>query len=337
MSATEATEANETASRAAAAAPAAPGRALAYALLGFAVIAWGGSFVAARALLAPVDPGAAKLTPTTLAALRFTLAALLFAPPLLARRAHARRDHSAAATPARRLGRGDLLRLFGLGQLGIAVYFWLQYTGVSLTNAGVASILVVGLIPIATALVARLQLHEALRPAHGLALVLGLAGVVVVGVQRNAGIQIGISRDFALGALCLIANAACFAVYSTVVRGFRARFDSLTLTAGTTAAGALGLLVLAALTGGWAAIGDLTGRQWLAVAYLALICSVLAYFFYNRALAILEAGRVAAWVYLEPPVALVLGALLLGETVTAPSIVGGLIIAASVWVISRAH
>jgi len=306
-------------------------RALAYALLGFTMVVWGGSFVAARALLAPTNPGDAILTPTVLAALRFAMASALFVPPLLARWITARRT----AASVRPLSRGDMLRLLGLGQVGISIYFWLQYTGVSLTNAGVSSILVVGLIPIATALVARRQLGEALRPAHGAALVLGLTGVIVVTMQRGAGVQLAISRSFVLGALCLIANAAFFAVYSTLVRDLRKRFDALTMTAGTTMAGALGLVLLATVTGGWGAIGALSGRQWLAVIYLALVCSVLAYFCYNRALAILEAGRAATWVYLEPPVALILGALLLGETITLASLIGGIIIAAAVVVVSR--
>ena len=160
---------------------------------------------------------------------------------------------------------------------------------------------------------------------------------MVVTAQRGAGVQFAVSHRFALGALCLIANAACFAIYSTLLLDLRARFDAVTLTAGTTAAGALGLIVLAAATGGWQAIGALSARQWLAVVYLALVCSVLAYFCYNRALAVLEAGRAATWVYLEPPVAMLLGALLLGEQISPASLLGGAIIAAAVWVVSRAR
>lgn len=107
------------------------------------------------------------------------------------------------------------------------------------------------------------------------------------------------------------------------------------MTAGTIAAGALGLAVLAAITGGWGAIGELSTGQWLAVLYLALVCSVLAYLCYNRALTIVEAGRAASWIYLEPPIALVLGAGLLGETISAASLVGGVIIAGAVVVVSR--
>lgn len=304
---------------------------LAYILLGFTMLVWGGSFVAARALLASDDPGTATLTPTVLAALRFVLATGFFVPPLLARRATKRSE------TACKLGWPDRLLLVGLGQIGIAAYFWLQYTGVRLTNAGIASILVVGLIPIATSLVARLRLGESLRRNQFGGLLLGLLGVGIVVVQGGSVEGIAFSGAFLLGALCLVADAGLFAVYSTLVRHLRERFDALTLTAGTTASGACGLLLLALATGGLGEIGKLSGWQWVAVVYLALICSVLAYFCYNRALATIEAGRASTWVYLEPPVALVFGALLLGESISAASIVGGVTILASVWIVNRAR
>ena len=50
--------------------------------LWFAVIAWGGSFVAARALLA-AKPGGVSLSPTILAAARFSIASLFFVAPLV--------------------------------------------------------------------------------------------------------------------------------------------------------------------------------------------------------------------------------------------------------------
>ncbi len=154
-------------------------------------------------------------------------------------------------------------------------------------------------------------------------------------MQRESAVGVSSSGSFALGALCLIADAVLFAVYSTFVRHLRARFDSLTLTAGTTISSTLGLLVLAIATGGLSDIAHLDSWQWLAVLYLAVVCSVVAYFCYNRALVTIEAGRASSWVYLEPPAALLFGAVLLGEQVAVGAVGGGLIIAASIWIISR--
>ena len=168
-------------------------------MLIFAVVAWGGSFVAARAVLYAAGPGESALSPTMLATVRFALASLIFLPLLVRERRRAR---------PLRLGDAPVFLL--LGQLGISVYFWLQYTGVQLTNAGVSSVLVVGLIPLATMLVSAAALQERLSGWRVLALLLGAGGVVVVVSQRGLGVAL--ESGFLFGAACLIANAACFAV-----------------------------------------------------------------------------------------------------------------------------
>jgi drug/metabolite transporter (DMT)-like permease len=306
-------------------------RLIAYILLACTVALFGGSFVAARALLAPADPADRQLTPLTLAAVRFGLAGLLFLPLLLGRRL--RRARSAATST--RLSGGDLLRIAFLGQIGVSLFFWLQYIGVQLTNAGVSSILTIGMTPLMTAAIAAWWLGERFRGSYALAFVLGFGGTAIVAAQRGAGVQFGFSRDFAIGAACLIANAFCFAIYTTLIRDLRARIDPLTMTAGINIAGALGLALLVAALDDWRLLLGLAPHQWLAIGYLSLGCSVIAFFGLISALAVLEAGRASAWTYLEPPIALLFGVLLLGETITPASIAGGVLIATAVWVVSR--
>ncbi len=306
-------------------------RLVAYLLLACTVTLFGGSFVAARALLAPSDPAAPHLTPLTLAAVRFGLAGLIFLPIVGGRRMQRARHATAQA----RLSRGDLLRIAFLGQIGVSLFFWLQYIGVQLTNAGISSILTVGMTPLATALVAAWLLGERFRPTYAAAFALGFAGIALVAAQRGPGLQFGFSRDFALGAACLVATAFCFAVYSAMIRDLRSRIDPLTMTAGVNIAGALVLLALVALFDDWRLLLALSAQQWLAVGYLAVGCSVLAFLGYITALSLLEAGRAAVWTYLEPPIALLFGALLLGETITPASLLGGVLIGVAVWVVSR--
>jgi drug/metabolite transporter (DMT)-like permease len=131
-------------------------RIVAYLLLACTVTLFGGSFVAARSLLAPADPTAGRLTPLVLAALRFGVAGLVFVPILAGRRVW--RAH--AARPGARLSRGDLLRIAFLGQIGISFFFWIQYIGVQLSNAGISAILTVGVTPLMTAAFATWWLGE---------------------------------------------------------------------------------------------------------------------------------------------------------------------------------
>jgi drug/metabolite transporter (DMT)-like permease len=305
-------------------------RIVAYLLLACTVTLFGGSFVAARSLLAPADPADQRLTPLVLAAVRFGLAGLVFVPLLIGRWARRARLGISGA----RLSRGEVLRIAFLGQIGISFFFWIQYIGVQLTNAGISAILTVGMTPLMTAAFATWWIGEPFRRSYLLAFALGFAGTVIVAAQGGAGLTFGFSRDFAIGTLCLIINALCFAIYSTLIRDLRARIDPLTMTAGVNITGALGLILFATLLDDWRAIGGLAANQWLAVAYLAIGCSVIAFFGLIYALSKLEAGRVSVWNYLEPPIALLFGALLLGETIGVASILGGVMIGAAVWVVS---
>lgn len=288
----------------------------------FVVVAWGGSFVAARMLLNPSSTESAALSPTGLATIRFCLASAVFLPILVASQV---RRHSLKAR--------DIPVFLLLGQLGISAYFWLQYTGVQLTNAGISAVLVVGVIPLATMLVSGMSIGESWSNRRALALAIGAVGVVVVGAQR--GLQFGNSGGFLFGTLCLIADAFAFAIYSTLIRGIRERFDSLTVTGWMMVSGTGGLLLLAMLTGELSEMPVLSLDQWAAVAYLSLVCSVLGYFFYNYALSRIEASKAAVWIYLEPPVAVLLGWAMLGEALTLQTIAGAVLIGTSLVVAQR--
>src|SRR5204863_9533802 len=96
---------------------------LVYAGIWFAVISWGTSFVAARTLLHAEGVGQTSLSPTVLAALRFSIASLFFLFPLT------------KAVLRRQVSLRSLLLMACLGQSAFSLYFWLQYTGVQNTNA----------------------------------------------------------------------------------------------------------------------------------------------------------------------------------------------------------
>ncbi|MGE5485830.1 MAG: DMT family transporter [Ignavibacteriales bacterium] len=283
------------------------------ALLLFAVTAWGASFVAARVVLTTLDP-------VTLAAVRFSIASLVFLPLLINRQL---RGVGVRTT--------DIPAFLLLGQVGVSVYFWLQYAGVRLTSAAVSSLLVVGLAPIITAVLSRATLREPMGGGLMCSLLLGLVGVGVVATQ--GGLHGSVRSGFLLGSVCLVCDAFFFAVYSTQVRRLGARYPSVTITAAITLSGAAGLLLISTVAGDWRRLALLSPVQWAAVVYLALVCSIMAYFAYNHALSRIEAAKASAWLYLEPVVAAALGVTLLKETAGLRTLLGGLMIVASLYLI----
>lgn len=298
-------------------------RFLTYAGVWFAVLAWGASFVAARFLLHPETAGQATLSPIVLAAARFSIASLFFTVPL------------ARALLHRQITRRDLLRMALLGQLTFSLYFWLQYTGVQQTNASISSILVVGLIPVVTALLAQLLGKERLGWMTLGALLLGFVGVAFIVFQRP--LTITLASGFLMGVICLVGNAFAFAAYSILSKRWMQGVSPLVMTGGTMMSGAAGLVLLSfldPLRNQWSEVVQLDAIQWTALLFLSVVCSVIAYFAYNSALTKIDASRAAVYIYCEPVVAVVFGVTLLGEPLSWQIVVGALSIAGSVTIVN---
>jgi drug/metabolite transporter (DMT)-like permease len=138
--------------------------------------------------------------------------------------------------------------------------------------------------------------------------------------------------------VCLVGNAFAFALYSTLSKRWMRTISPLVMTGGTMLCGAIGLLLLSftdPALNRWSDVARLAPGQVVALLFLALVCSVAAYFAYNFALTRLPAGRAAVPIYFEPVVALTLGATLLSERVSVHTILGAVLIAASVALVQR--
>jgi drug/metabolite transporter (DMT)-like permease len=266
-------------------------------------VIWGLSFVAARIVLS-------TLTPILLATVRFSIASLVFAPVVIREPRH--------RNP---LTSRDLRELFLLGVLSISIYFWLQYTGVKYAGASVSALLVVGLIPILSGFASSLIIKERFNRGKALGTALGLFGVALITLPT---LFLGaVDLLFYLGVVCLLLNAACWAMYSTLSRRLMGRIKRpLMVTAYTTIMGTLALIPLS-LTSDWSLVGSLQTEQWLSIFYLALVCSCLGYFLWNYALSKLETVKASVWLYLEPVAAFVGEFLIFSITPSPMTVIGG--------------
>lgn len=280
-------------------------------------IIWGLSFVAASVVLT-------TLSPVVLATLRFTIASVLFLPVIL-------RELKRGAKPTV----SDLKEMAYLGFLSISLYFWLQYTGVKYAGAGVSALLVVGFIPILTGVASSFMLGESLSRRKVAGSASGFLGIALITAPKLTDIQV--NMGFLFGVLCLLGNAVCWSLYSTMSRRLIQRTGKpLMVTAYVTLSGTLVLFPLS-LTSDWSVVGLLTQSQWLSVLYLAIVCSGGGYFLWNYALSRLESFRAAIWLYLEPVAAFIGEALLLGVMPDALTAGGGLLIMAGALLTSAAN
>jgi drug/metabolite transporter (DMT)-like permease len=193
----------------------------------------------------------------------------------------------------------------------------LTYWGAQFIPSGLVSVLF-GLSPLITGLLAVVWLDEdALTPGKTLGMVLGFAGLAIV---FGGGHELGGARVVA----GLAALLAAVAVYSaTLVWLKRIGDDSppLATTAGTLAVS----LPLFGLVW-WLVDGHvpatMSTRAGAAIVYLGVFGSVLGFALYYYVIKHMEAGRVALITLVTPVLALILGHLANGESVTARVWVG---------------
>jgi drug/metabolite transporter (DMT)-like permease len=88
-------------------------------------------------------------------------------------------------------------------------------------------------------------------------------------------------------------------------------------------------------TGDISEIGRLTLNGWVAVAFLGVFCSGLAYIAWYDALKALSTAQTGVFLYIEPLIAVVVAFFILGEAITAASLLGGGIILLGVWLVNR--
>lgn len=251
----------------------------------------GGSSVAAtRYVVGATDP-------MTLGALRFGIGFLGLLPIALWQR---------QPWPPRR----DWPAVAGLGALFFGLFPILFNASLIFTTAARGA-LALSTLPLLTMLVAALLKVEALTPRKSLGVVIAMAGVALALLSGLASAPANAWH----GDLLMIGAALCMALYSVWSRPFITRSGPVTFTTMGVAVGAAALIAISAASGGLQRLGSAETAQWLAFLYVGLVGSTLAFFLWSFALGRTTPTRVAISVTVNPVVAALTGALLLGETI----------------------
>lgn len=280
-----------------------------------AIVFWGVSFVATKAVLR-------EISPFTLIFCRTALGTLLLCGLLMLR--------GQRPWPPR-AARGALA---WMGFVGVAFHLLLQAFALRLTSA-VSTGWLIGLVPVWSALLSALLLRERLGAGKLLGLAVGFAGAALVVTRGQVGRGL-LALPSTRGDLLVLASTVNWAVYTVLGRRVVQRLGPLPATAGAMLLGAVMLLPPFLATGGPADLAQLGPAGWAGVLFLGLACSGLGYLLWYAALERIEATRVAALLYLEPLVTLAAAVLLLGEPVGVATAVGGALVLGGVSLVQRA-
>ncbi|WP_225821360.1 DMT family transporter [Streptomyces naphthomycinicus] len=256
-----------------------------------ATVVWSGSFVTSRGLHDSVPP-------VQHAFWRWAVA-LLAVAPFGARRAWRQRHL------LRRHARYVLLASF----LGVAVYNTLVNQA-GLTTPAATMGMIMAASPVLMAVFERLSgVRLGARRITGL--LLACAGVTLL---------VGGGADFSPGSLWMLAAACCFAGYSALLRRRPAEFDGTAFLFTTFLAGTALLLpaqaVSVAVQGGFRPAPDTV----LPLLYVGVASSALAFFAWNKAVALIGATRAGIVYHLQPVCVALLSWALLGEHTGRPQL-----------------
>lgn len=265
-----------------------------------AVLIWSASFVATKVAFRTFPP-------LTLGALRFIFAAVLLGSVLYLRQGF--------VWPTR----NDLGCLMVSGILGITIYFSMENLGVKLATAADAS-LIVAAYPAITMLLEMVFYRVVVSPIRFLGVGLAIAGVYLI-VHESS--NIGGSYRL-IGDLILVATGIVWSFYNFVTRKVVNKYATILVTFYQTVAGAIAFLPLMLIEREQWHIP--TVDSFVALLYLGLFCSIVAFLLYAYGLRRLSSSSAVTLMNLVPVFGVFFSVVLLNESMNVIQFLGGFIV-----------
>ncbi len=211
------------------------------------------------------------------------------------------------------LPRAELPKIAALGALMYALFPFLFNTSLRYTTASRGAV-ILALMPLFTAVLGAFARSEQLQPVQWLGVVCSIVGVAAVFAE--SGLHFADGRSAMIGNGLMVVVALVGAVYSVAARPILMRYGAPPVTALAMLAGAALLCLPAFFRGVTREVADAPASTNALVLYLAIPGGALAFFLASFALSRLSATQASIYINLNPLVATILAALLLGETLT---------------------
>ncbi|MBI5252490.1 MAG: DMT family transporter [Desulfomonile tiedjei] len=266
---------------------------------------WSGNFIVARMLSDSVPP-------VTLVVLRSAIAAIVLLPFVI------RPLYSEIRVIIRHLGYLALTALLGLTMCNTLVY-----VAAATSNALNLSLIAI-CSPVFTILFARVFLHDTLTLRRVVGLMTASSGVALL--VTGGRISSLTHLTFSEGDMWMLGQAASFALYSILVRKKPVELQPLTFLFSLFLLGMLFLLPWFIWEQTGTKVVEFSPTTLVAILYLGIGPSLLAYLCWNQSVAIIGPARAAFVYYCLPLFSGVEALILLGEAVHAVHVLSGILI-----------
>jgi len=163
-------------------------------------------------------------------------------------------------------------------------------------------------------------------------LVIGFAGVLTIFYDYLAQMQ---NKSFLLGVILAIISTLSWSFGTVYTSKQKPPIDILFNVGLQMLIAGIVVLIVCAITGKYVNLSSIGQSSWLALSYLIIFGSLLAYSAYVFVIGKLPPTQVSVYAYINPIVAVVLGWLMLSEKMNVNMIIGTLITLSGVYVVNR--
>lgn len=211
---------------------------------------------------------------------------------------------------------------------GVTFNLALFFIGLKLTQAIISALLTAS-VPILTLLAAHIYLREKLTTRLIIASLIALTGVIII-IGKPSG---KLTLPQLIGNILLLLSSISWVAHEIVAKKLLKKYSAETVTFYTMSIGATIFLPLFLFefwqNPTW--INQVTISGYTGIIYGIFFASLIAYWSWQKGLSLLPAGQAAFFFYLDPISGAILAMILLGEKLTPSLIIGGILIAAAVF------
>lgn len=271
---------------------------------------WGVSFVSTKAVLGKLDPFSLLVIRFGIGSIFLLMMILLFQYPL---KIHIK----------------YLPHVLIFGVLGVFVHQVIQATALLTIHASDAGWLI-SFSPVFTVFLSFIFLQEKLTLKKASGITIAVTGVLII---TTIGSGHAFSFSLSLGYFLMILSTLNWAVYSVLLKKLSVPVPSLVLTFYMSTTGFFLTLPFFIRNHGLDQIRSLSPEHWAHLLFLGIFVSAIAYWYWAKALEVMQATQVSVFLYFEPLATLIAAIILLNEKFIASSLFGGLLIIAGVMLV----
>lgn len=276
-----------------------------YLRLSLTAVFWAGAFIAGKHV-------SQHMAPFAIAFLRFALASLLLL-------AMVRWKHGALP----RLDRAQFVTVLLLGATGVFAYNAMFFKGLSLIEAGRASV-IIATSPAFIAIGSATLFKERLGWLRSLGVLLSIFGAAVV-ISRGDLRQI-LAGGAGLGEVLILGCVLSWTGYSLIGKCVMRGLSPLVAASYSIVAGSIALLVAALPAGLGRDVRQATTLDWVAIVYMAIFATVLGFVWFYEGVREIGPTRASLCINFVPVFAVLLAFLLLSEPLTLSLALGAVLV-----------